>query len=123
MESLVHPELPFTSRIILHLFVRLQQDCPAQGRHRYYTSLQLVEELKKEKTHLTGTIMANRKGLPVKVKRKQLSKLKNGDMKAFENAVAIILAWKDKRPGLMESTHHKDAMQEITQKKRVGSKR
>ncbi|XP_049829247.1 uncharacterized protein LOC126267955 [Schistocerca gregaria] len=77
MESLVHPELLFTSRIILHL--------------------------------------------PVKVKGKQLSKLKKGDMKAFENAVAVILAWKDKRPVIMESTHHKDAMQEITQRKQGGS--
>ena len=72
-QALDRPDLPFASRIVLHLFGLLQRDCPADGRHfftdRFYTSLASADELRKERTHLTGTIMANRKGLPVEISK------------------------------------------------------
>ena len=70
-DALIRPDLPFTSRIVLHLLQKIQMDCPAEGRHvytdRFYTGVELAEELLKLKTHTTGTIMGNRKNLPLEV--------------------------------------------------------
>lgn len=49
-ESLVRPEISFTSRIVLHLLEKVDFDYPAEGRLIYtdcfYTGVDLVEELK-----------------------------------------------------------------------------
>lgn len=70
-KALLHPDKPFTERIVLHLLSRLETDCPAEGRHiytdRFYTSLALADYLYEKKTHFTGTIMPNRKNLPIEV--------------------------------------------------------
>jgi len=70
-DSLIRPELPFTSRIVLHLMQKVENDCGAQGRHvytdRFYTGPDLAAELLRKKTHTTGTVMANRKNLPHEV--------------------------------------------------------
>nr|XP_012623493.1 piggyBac transposable element-derived protein 4 isoform X2 [Microcebus murinus] len=98
-ETLVRPDLPFTSRIVLEPHERLKNSVPSsQGYHfftdRYYPSVTLAKELFKEKTHLTGTIMSNRKDNPPVIKH---PKLKKGEIVAFRNENVTLLAWKDKR--------------------------
>lgn len=46
------------------------------------------------KFDLTGTVMMNRRGLPIEVKQK---KLKVGEVIAIHNDYESVLAWKDKR--------------------------
>jgi hypothetical protein len=65
-ESLIKPDLPFTSRIVLHLFSNLKESCPnITGYHiftdHFYTSPTLATELSALKCHLTGTLLSSRK--------------------------------------------------------------
>lgn len=52
-ESLVRPELPFTARIVLHLCEAMLSKSNGDGFHlftdRYYTGVELAEELLKKK--------------------------------------------------------------------------
>jgi len=75
-ESLVHPDLPFMSRIVIHLAQVLQAHMSGSGCHiytdRFYTSPQLARELHEMKVHITGTVMASRKDFPSDLKKKKL---------------------------------------------------
>ncbi|XP_014480528.1 PREDICTED: uncharacterized protein LOC106747479 [Dinoponera quadriceps] len=60
-QDLIKPDLPVSSRIVLHLCNKLLHSVPGcAGYHvytdRYYTSLTLAEELLQMKCHITGTI-------------------------------------------------------------------
>lgn len=120
-ESLVRPDLPFTSRIVLHLANNLVSGGNAgSGFHiftdRYYTSLELADELKKMKIHLTGTVMPNRKGLPEGIKKGKL-KLKKHETKAFRHQNnTLVLAWRDKRDVVMLSNYYNDDMEDISRR-------
>lgn len=68
-QDLIKPDLPISSRIVLHLCNKLLHSVPSYaGYHvytdRYYTSLVLAEELLQIKCHITGTIQKNRKHIP-----------------------------------------------------------
>jgi len=84
----IRPDLPFTSRFVLHLLQKLQEGCPAEGRHlytdRFYTGVDLAAELLM-KTHTTGTIMSNRKNLPLEVQ--YLTKF---SIKKFKNMQSLL---------------------------------
>jgi Transposase IS4 len=97
--NLIRPDLTFTSRIVLHLYNNLLISIPgAEGYHmftdRLYTNLQLGEEFLKLKAHLTGTIMMNRKNIPLSIKN---AKVKPGETIACVKNNQLLLAWKDKR--------------------------
>lgn len=70
-QSLMRPDLNFSTRVVLQLVSNLQKDFPATGRHlftdRYYTSCELAKELKAIFIHIIGTVNNNRKGLPHQV--------------------------------------------------------
>jgi hypothetical protein len=72
-KSLVHPELTFTSRIVLELISKVKIVTYEKGYHlyidRFCTNLDLAQELLKRKVHLTGTVQQNRKGMPKQMKR------------------------------------------------------
>ena len=73
-DGLVRPDLPFTSRIVLHLC-----NMPSsKGYHiftdRFYTSPTLCEELRKLSFHLTGTVMPSKKGMPNELSKKSKKK-------------------------------------------------
>jgi hypothetical protein len=74
-QRLIRPDLPFTSKIVLHLCTELLQKSNGDGYHlftdRYYTGCQLAMELLDLKIHLTVTIQKNRQGLPVEAKQKK----------------------------------------------------
>lgn len=61
----------------------------------YYTSVQLVENLLKEKIFVTGTLRINRKGNPEEVVRK---KLKSGErVSQYKKTGICVTKWKDRR--------------------------
>lgn len=68
----------------------------------YYTSIPLAYRLRRRKTHLVGTLRANRKYLPKNVIG---AKLKRGEMSAMQTKDGIVvLKWRDKRDVRMLST-------------------
>jgi len=110
--------------------------------------MDLAEELLKKNTHLTGTVMANRKNLPVQVrhvtciffskkctvtiysypclllqvKGQQLSKMKKGETKTFkvDTGTTFVTAWKDKRVVLMLSTFYGEGTDTWTRHRKGG---
>jgi hypothetical protein len=72
----------------------------------FYTSLPLAEKLLSRKTHLVGTLRANRKHIPKSV---TATRLQRGEVVARENSKGIVvLKWRDKRDVLLLSTKHTD---------------
>jgi hypothetical protein len=106
----MHPELIFTSRIILELISKVQNVTHEKGYHlytdRFYTNLDLAQELLKRKVHLTGTIRQNRKGMPKQMKKKTLKLGKHKIVAYRKEDKYLILAWKNKRMVTMLSTWH-----------------
>lgn len=82
--SLIRPEQPFTSRIVLHLMDMLLSPSNGSGYQlytdRFYTTSDLTFELHKWKVHITGTVKTNRKNLPQNFKKQ---KLKQYEVKAY----------------------------------------
>jgi len=122
-ESLVRPDLNFTSRIVIHLCQQLQSKTNAVGYHlytdRFYTGYQLALELLNMKIHTTGTIQRNRQGLPEEVKKKM--KMQLHEVKAFVcDDKVMFLAWQDKRPVYMLTTYY-DASTETVERRSKGS--
>ncbi|GBM85351.1 PiggyBac transposable element-derived protein 4 [Araneus ventricosus] len=85
----------------------------------YYTSPELAEILIKCKTDIYGTLRANRKGLPPLIKS---SKVKKGEVLAFQKGKICLLKWTDKKPVLMLSTLHSISMVTVESKKSKSSK-
>lgn len=128
-ESLIRPDLLVTSRIVLHLVKKLEQDYGSvEGFHvftdRFYTSIELASALHEMKVHLTGTIMRNRKGLPIKIrsgKKGQKSKLKKGDIKAYRKEDKFsIIHWKDTNDVTVLSTLYNASVQTVRRIKKGG---
>jgi hypothetical protein len=108
-DSLIRPDMPFSSRIVLHLVDELLKSTNGRGFHvytdRFYSSYHLAKELLGVGIHTTGTLMTNRKGLPVELKK---IKLKKSEIKTFVNkdSNTMVLSWKDKNTVTMISTLH-----------------
>ena len=58
-----------------------------------------------------GTVMSNRKGLPLAVKSK--AKKPRGTVEAYRSGKILCLSWTDKRNVLMLSTKHKAGMMQV----------
>ncbi|XP_041093516.1 piggyBac transposable element-derived protein 4-like [Polyodon spathula] len=108
-DSLPRPDMPFASRVVLRLCEMLLQTANGHGFHlftdRFYTSYDLAVELLKIKIHLTGTVKANRRGLPAAVKQ-GLTLEKNELVSFSKDSKVMVLGWKGKRLVLMLSTFH-----------------
>ena len=107
-DSLSRPDMPFTSRIVLHLVCKLLAKVGGSGYHvytdRFYTSYTLAKELLQNRVHLTGTVQKNRVGLPSEIKRLRLQNLQ---IRAYRHPEGILtLGWQDRRLILMLSTWH-----------------
>jgi hypothetical protein len=115
-ESLIRPDLPFISQIVIHLAQVLQAHTSGSGYHiysdRFYTSLQLARELHEMKIRITGTVMAFRKDFPSDMKKNKLQEYKlcayQCDMKMMR------LSFHDKRLVTMLSTFFGSQTQLIT---------
>lgn len=80
----------------------------------WYTSVNLAVKLLTRKTHLVGTMRANRKNNSPAVVG---AKLKKGEIKSEQSDNGVtLLKWKDKRDVMVLSTCHKDAMVEVTRR-------
>ncbi len=69
----------------------------------YYNSFRLSTYLLSKKTHVTGTLRANRKNNPKEVVE---AKLKKGEMIWRRNGEVYVTKWKDKRDVLSITTAH-----------------
>ncbi len=97
----------------------LSKDLLDEGRtlfvDNFYTSYNLAAKFLERKTHVVGTVRANRKKFPKNVMDK---KLKRGEMIAMEDQNGIvILKWKDKRDVRMLSTKHSPNMVEAANRR------
>lgn len=121
-DSLARPDMPFTSRIVLHLCDELLHVAQGSGYHvftdRFYTGFPLALELLKMNVYLTGTVMKNRQNLPTDVKK---LKLKKHEVSSFVHSDdVLVLAWQDKRQVLMLSTYHDASTQTVQQRTKSG---
>jgi len=115
-ESLIRPDLPFTSQIVIYLAQVLEAHTSGSGYHiytdRFYTSPQLARELHEMKIHITGTVMASRKDFPFVLKKKKFQEYElctyQCDMKM------MCLLFHDKRLVTMLSTFFGPQKQLIT---------
>lgn len=116
-DSLIRQDLPFTSRIVIHLCQELQTKTKATGYHlftdRFYTGFFLAQELLKMQIHCTGTVMRNRQGLPVEIKKLKMAR---HETKAFTKDNVMVLAWQDKRQVLMLTTFFDASTRNIRRK-------
>ena len=71
LHSLARPDMPFMSRIVLHLNELLHVAC---GDGYHYTGYQLALELLKKNIYITGIVMKNLQNLPSDVKKLKLKK-------------------------------------------------
>ena len=123
-DALIYPDLPVTSRIVLHLYNNLQQSIPeATGYHmftdRLYTSIILGQKLLDLQCYLKGTVMTNRKGIPFSMKS---PKLRIGETIAYRKQEILLLAWRDKRVVSMLWTYGTPRSQ-VVRNRRVGDNR
>ncbi|XP_046986051.1 piggyBac transposable element-derived protein 4-like [Schistocerca americana] len=95
------------SAVVKRLLGSLQGKSHTVYGDRFYTSVQLAEELARANTGLVGTVMPNRKGLPKALKEGKLKK--GGQIFRRKNDV-LALRWKDKRNVWMISTRHTSSM-------------
>lgn len=117
-ESLIHPELPVSARIVLHLYNNLLESIPnSEGYHlyvdRYYTSVPLAEELLKMKCYLTGTIRSDRKFLPRQI-RKPTSKIRTVIRFRSRKSKLLALSWRDKRIITILSSYDSGSMKTVS---------
>lgn len=134
-------DLGVTSRVVLHLVKKLEDDYgTVEGLHvftdRLYTNLDLALALHEKKVHITGTIVRNRKGLPLAVRttRKtknsrnksskrvvQPIKLKKGEIKAYrKDDKYSLLLWKDTNDVTMLTTLYDNSTQVVRRVKKGG---
>ncbi|UYV72723.1 hypothetical protein LAZ67_10000406 [Cordylochernes scorpioides] len=122
LDSLIRPDLPFTSRIVLSLFENIRNKYPdLKGMHiytdRFYTNAPLAQELSLFKCHLTGTINPGRKGNCKEIKKPKISK---GETLAYRKNNILLLSWKDKRIVTMCSSWHDSSVETIERHTKQG---
>jgi len=97
-QSLIRPDLPFTSRIVIHLAEVLQAHTSGSGYHIYtdsfYTLPQHARELHGMKIYITGIVMASKKDFPSDLKKK----LREYELCAYQCDMKMMcLSFHDKR--------------------------
>ena len=105
------PELQHTVKVVLTLVHHLRDKGYDLYTDRFYTSPCLADELTKLGITLTGTIMSNKKGLPLKVKQK--IKQKKGDVSSFRYDKKMVVSWTDKRNIFMLSTKYSNEVIDV----------
>lgn len=93
---------PLANKIVLELMQPLLNSGRTLFTDNFYTSVDLAHQLLKNKTHLVGTLRANRKLNPTPV---TTAKLKPGEMILRQsNSNVIVGKWKDRRDVLFLTT-------------------
>lgn len=121
-ETLVRPDLPVSSRIVLDLYQKVLDLHPEVAGHiiftdRYFTSIPLANALLQKKCYLTGTIQTNRKYIPDVIKKPVFS---GNKIVAYRSDEILLLSWKDKRTVTLLSTWDTSATKQINRRMRGG---
>lgn len=102
------------TKVVLSLSDNLLDSGRKLYTDNYYTSVSIAHQLLSRKTHLIGTLRANRKHNPKDVTSK---KLKQGEhISRQSNTGCTVLKWRDKREILVLSTTHDDRMVSIVRR-------
>ena len=102
--DIIRNHLLHSTRVVCTLAQPLCDKGHALYCDRFYTSPELAMELEKQGTLLTGTVMTNRRGLPLAIKGP--SSLRKGNARAYRSGKLMLLQWKDKRLITVLSTQH-----------------
>ena len=105
------PTHSHTTKVVLTLVDYLRDKGHDLYTDRFYTSVELADELTKMGFSITGTIQKNRKFLPTKIKK--LSKMSKGSVITFRKKEKMLLAWMDERIVFMLSTKYSNNMVDI----------
>ncbi|GBN07442.1 PiggyBac transposable element-derived protein 4, partial [Araneus ventricosus] len=89
-----HEDYGVSTKSVMTLIHELKNKGYTLTTDNYYTSPELAEILIKSKTDIYGTLRANRKGLPPLIKS---SKVKKGEVLAFQKGKICLLKWTDKK--------------------------
>lgn len=101
-------EVGLAKNVCEYLITELKGEGRTLYVDNFYTSYELARSMLNNKTHLVGTLRANKKYLPKEVMN---SALKKGELVAQEDENGIVvLKWKDKRDVRMLSTKHAPVM-------------
>ena len=110
--DILQNRLLHSTRVVCTLSQPLSGKNHALYCDRFYTSPELAVGLEKQGTFLTGTIMANRRGLPPALKGRV--SLRRGDTRAYRNGRLLLLQWKDKRLITVLTTQHATNQVEVS---------
>ena len=80
---------------------------------RFFTSVDLMTELMRNKTYACGTVNINRKGLPQELKGK---KVKSGHTAFYQKDKLMLIVWKDKKQINLLSTNASSSVDSFTLK-------
>ncbi|XP_067943167.1 piggyBac transposable element-derived protein 4-like [Watersipora subatra] len=80
----------------------------------YYTSVPLCEEMLKKGVYVTGTVQANRKGLPQEMKHKLKQK---GDIIACRKGGMLAINWMDRKQVRLLTTHASAKQVEVVRRR------
>nr|CAI5837029.1 unnamed protein product [Callosobruchus analis] len=103
-----------SSNVVMSLLDGLVDQGRTLYTDNYYTSVSLAHKLIDRKTHLVGTVRANRKLNCTEVVRRKIKK--NEVFASQSNTGVVMLKWQDKRDVLMLSAKHTDRTKTIKQK-------
>ena len=112
-QLITRPGLNHTTNVVLTLMHPLAGLGYDLYTDRFYTSPMLATELLLMDTTLTGTVMCNRKNMPVAI---NTNKQKKGDMNTYTKGPMVVIQWTDKRPLTLLTTKHTNSMVSIPPK-------
>ena len=112
-QLMTKPGLNHTTNVVLTLMNPLQGLGYDLYTDRFYTSPILAHELLHIGTTLTGTVMCNRKNMPMAAKSK---KQRKGDVDTYCKGKMMVVQWTDKRTLNALTTKHTNAMAQIPAK-------
>lgn len=110
--QLLDSTLPHTVKVVMTLVHAFHHQGYDLYIDRFYSSPLLSTELSKAGISVTGTVMANRKGLPKDLTAK--AKEPRGTVRAARCGDMMALSWVDKRKVLMLSTKHSNSVVQVS---------
>ena len=108
--QLLDSTLPHTVKVVMTLVEPFHHQGYDLYLDRFYGSPLLSTELSKVGITITGTVQANRRGLPKEVMAKQEPR---GTVRAARSGNMVALSWFGKRKVLMLFTKHSTAMVQV----------
>lgn len=110
-----YKDLPMSSQVVMTLMEPLFNKGYCLTTDNFYTSPQLADLLLQNKTDTYGTVRLNRKEIPPDLLK---TKLKPGEIAAYQRGKVLALKWKDKKDVSVLSTVHNASMVEVGVKRK-----